>query len=27
GDHSRGAPVPLTLSTRPPRRICNESPV
>ena len=27
GDHSRRAPVPLTLMTRPPIRACNESPV
>ena len=33
GDHSRGSrlssagPVPLTLTTRPPARPCNESPV
>jgi hypothetical protein len=33
GDHShrgshRGArPVPLTLTTRPPKRLCNESPI
>jgi hypothetical protein len=31
GDHSHGrragGPVPLTLSTRPPQRLCNESPV
>ncbi len=27
GDHSRGKPVLLTLSTRPPDRACNESPV
>lgn len=26
-DHSRRKPVPLTLSTRPPDRLCNESPV
>jgi hypothetical protein len=27
GDHSRGAPVMLKLLTKPPARICNESPV
>jgi hypothetical protein len=26
-DHSRGKPIMLTLSTRPPAKPCNESPI